>query len=196
MAHARGRNLCALVRIQASPHHKQEIEMTEERKKSVWQEMMDRVKSGPFSILSDRAQDEIRWMVDTAMHDGFERGKQAGRTNDLTFKQLQHANFKRLPQFKNAKGEPAHSEPDGSDWALSAWGNAVAGEVGEACNIIKKIERKDMTLSEAREALGNELADAVTYLSILAFRAGIDLGEAVRSKFNEVSDRVGADVKL
>ena len=114
----------------------------------------------------------------------------------LTFDELRAANTKRLPLFKNRRGEPAHSEPDGSDWKLSAWSNAVCGEQGEAANIIKKIERGDMTLDEARPLLAAELADTATYLDLLAFRAGIDLGEAIRAKFNEVSVRVGCDVRL
>ncbi len=117
-------------------------------------------------------------------------------TDGLTFNVLRQANLKRLPTFKNSKGEPAHSEPDGSDWALSAWSNAVCGELGEAANLIKKIERGDTTLEEAREALGKEFADVVTYLDILAMRAGVDLGVAVVNKFNEVSRRVHSPVRL
>lgn len=116
--------------------------------------------------------------------------------NDLTFSALRQANTKRLPLFKNRKGEPAHSQPDGSDWALSTWCNAVLGELGEAANMIKKIERGDITLDEAREALGKEFADVVTYLDILAFRAGVNLGRATEAKFNEVSRRVGCNVRL
>lgn len=112
----------------------------------------------------------------------------------LKFSVLRHANTMRMPQFKNRRGEPAHSEPDGSDWALSAWCNAVCGELGEAANLIKKIERGDLTLDEARDDLAREFADVVTYLDILAMRAGVDLGEAVVDKFNEVSRRVGSDV--
>lgn len=67
---------------------------------------------------------------------------------------------------------------------------AVTGEVGEAANIIKKIRRGDMTLDEARLSLANELADAATYLDILAYRAGINLGKAIESKWNETSRRV------
>jgi len=117
-------------------------------------------------------------------------------TNGLSFRTLREANKQRLPQFKNRKGEPAHSKADGSDWALSAWSNAVCGELGEAANLIKKIERGDMTLDEARQELADELADVATYLDILAFRAGIDLGEAVKHKFNRVSKRVGANVRI
>lgn len=93
----------------------------------------------------------------------------------LRFDTLRRANFMRLPQFKNPKGEPAHKEPDGSDWALSAWCNAVCGELGEAANLIKKIERGDFTLEEKREELGKEFADIVTYLDILAARSGARL---------------------
>lgn len=134
----------------------------------------------------------------------------------LSFDDLRDANLLRLPQFKNALGEPAHSEPDGSDWSLSAWANAVEGELGEAAeaiehfifyallqkhfgraaNLIKKIERGDVTLEAKRQELADELADVMTYLDILAFRSGIDLGEATISKWNRVSERVGCDLRL
>jgi NTP pyrophosphatase (non-canonical NTP hydrolase) len=114
----------------------------------------------------------------------------------LTFDALRGANLARLPQFKNGRGEPAHSQADGSDWSLSAWSNAVLGELGEAANIIKKIERGDVTLEEARPALAKEFADVQTYLDILAYRAGVDLGEATLQKWNEVSERVGSTVRL
>lgn len=114
----------------------------------------------------------------------------------LTFDELRAANIKRLPQFKNRRGEPAHSEPDGSDWKLSAWCNAVLGELGELANLIKKIERGDMTLDEVYGDVADEIADVQTYLDILAFRCGVNLGNATANKFNRVSDRVGCDVKL
>jgi NTP pyrophosphatase (non-canonical NTP hydrolase) len=117
-------------------------------------------------------------------------------TDGLTFNTLRAANTRRLPTFKNAQGDPAHSEPDGSDWALSAWCNAVLGELGEAANLIKKIERGDFTLEMTREALAKEFADVVTYLDLLAFRAGVDLGRATIDKFNEVSRRVGSPVRI
>ena len=87
-------------------------------------------------------------------------------------------------------------ETDGSDWSLAHWANAVTGELGEAANLIKKIERRDFTLDEARIELGKELADVQTYLDILAFRCGVDLGAATIEKFNEVSERIGCDVRL
>jgi NTP pyrophosphatase (non-canonical NTP hydrolase) len=114
----------------------------------------------------------------------------------LTFDILREANKARLPTFKNSRGEPAHAEPDGSDWCLAQWSNATLGELGEAANLIKKIERGDYTLDEMRGELGKELADVITYLDILAYRAGVDLGQATIDKFNEVSVRVGSPVRI
>jgi NTP pyrophosphatase (non-canonical NTP hydrolase) len=126
----------------------------------------------------------------------------------LKFKTLREANLRRLPEFKNAQGLPAHSEPDGSDWSLGDWMLAVQGELGEAANILKKIKRGDYSLDTVvktnhdnsivtvRDLLAKEYADVQTYLDILAFRSGVDLGKATIQKFNEVSARVGSRVKI
>jgi len=122
----------------------------------------------------------------------------------LTFAILRAANLARLPTFKNGKGELAHptveGQPPGHDWALSQWANATCGELGEAANLVKKIERGDFALDDvitikgesmtARELLAKEIADVVCYIDLLANRAGIDVGDAVRAKFNEISNRV------
>lgn len=116
-------------------------------------------------------------------------------TNGLTFNTLREANLRRVPEFRDKHGNLCHV--DGlTGWMLSQWSNAVCGELGEAANLIKKIERGDYTLDEAREDLGRELADVVTYLDLLAARAGIDLGRATTAKFNEVSERVGSRVYI
>jgi NTP pyrophosphatase (non-canonical NTP hydrolase) len=115
---------------------------------------------------------------------------------NLSLSALRRANVRRLPLFRNAKGEIAHLQADGSDWKLSAWSNAVLGELGELANMVKKIERGDFTLEEQRVDVGKEIADVLIYLDILAFRCGVDLGAAVIDKFNEVSHRVSAPVFL
>lgn len=126
-------------------------------------------------------------------------------TNGLTFNALRGANTARLPQFKNSKGEQAHSKPDGSDWSPAQWLQAVMGELGEYANKRKKFERGDITAEEFAVEAAKELADVQTYLDILAMRCldtniahprGINLGEATIDKFNEVSIRVGSDVRL
>jgi NTP pyrophosphatase (non-canonical NTP hydrolase) len=120
----------------------------------------------------------------------------------LTFDQLTDANRRRLPLFKNRAGGPAHSQPDGSDWNLAEWTNAVAGETGEACNLAKKIIRGDFgapgmpSYQQALKELALELADIVTYADIACQRTGHKLGEVVAEKFNVVSERVGCDVTL
>lgn len=114
----------------------------------------------------------------------------------LTFDVLRAANLARLPTYRNGRGELAHDKPDGSDWSLSDWSNAALGELGEAANIIKKIRRGDISMENARASLAKELADVQTYLDILAYQAGIDLGEATAYKFNEISTRVGSPISL
>jgi len=117
-------------------------------------------------------------------------------TDGLTFNTLRSANVNRLPTFKNSKGEPAHSKPDGSDWSPAQWLQAVTGELGEYANLRKKYERGDINEVEFRIQAKQELADIVTYLDILAFQLNIDLGSAVIEKFNFVSNRVGSLIKI
>jgi len=129
----------------------------------------------------------------------------------LSFSTLRRANKARLPLFKNRHGEPAHSKADGSDWNPAQWLQAVVGELGEYANIRKKFERGDLSFIEYEREAKKELADVQTYLDILALRAldkvecgevvlahptGVDLGEATRVKFNEVSERVGCPVRI
>ena len=115
-------------------------------------------------------------------------------TDGLTFNVLREANKARLPQFKNALGERAHSKDDGSNWSPAQWLQAVVGELGEYANLRKKYERGDITLDVFQLEAKKELADVVTYLDILANQLDIDLGIAIREKFNEVSKRVGSNI--
>jgi len=114
----------------------------------------------------------------------------------LRFDSLSHANKLRLAHFRNAKGELAHSKSDGSDWTPAQWLQAIVGELGEYANFRKKYERGDISYEVFRENACKELADVQTYLDILATQLEIDLGEATRQKFNEVSQRVGSDIFL
>lgn len=117
----------------------------------------------------------------------------------LTFNKLRKANVKRLPLFKSRSGKPAHSEKDGSDWTDGDWVCAVVGELGELANLIKKRKRGDFDGNEKynyEQEIADEIADVQTYLDLLAFRLGVDLGKATIDKFNRVSDRVGCNVKL
>ena len=116
--------------------------------------------------------------------------------SNLTFNALREANIARLPHFKNKKGKKAHSKKDGSDWIPAQWLQAVAGELGEYANLRKKYERGDITKKEFDVEARKELADITCYLDILAFQLKIDLGEAVREKFNEVSKRINVPITI
>ncbi len=59
-------------------------------------------------------------------------------------------------------------------------GNELAGEVGEACNILKKLDRERLGIRGSRstkDALAEELADVVICASLIANAVGIDLAE-------------------
>jgi NTP pyrophosphatase (non-canonical NTP hydrolase) len=82
------------------------------------------------------------------------------------------------------------------DWGdkitLGYRGNELAGEVGEACNIIKKLERERIGLRgtrATRQELADELADVIICADLIAMQAGINLDKAVRKKFNATSHK-------
>lgn len=82
---------------------------------------------------------------------------------------------------------------------LAYRGNELAGEVGEACNVIKKLERERIGIRGSRttdEALAEELADVVICADLIAMHAGIDLSNAVSRKFNATSEKYGLSTKM
>lgn len=117
-------------------------------------------------------------------------------TDGLKFNTLRAANIVRLPRFKDAQGRRAHSQDDGSDWSLNDWMTAVTGEVGEAANLLKKVRRGDFTLAAVQSKIADELADVVIYLDILAYRCGINLGEAVMRKWNAKSRELDIPIEI
>jgi len=87
----------------------------------------------------------------------------------------------------------------GNQITLAYRGNELAGEVGEACNILKKLERERLGIKGSRatvEQLAEELADVVICADLIAMDAGIDLDAAVRAKFNATSKKVGLRTRL
>ncbi|WP_281931047.1 hypothetical protein [Roseibium album] len=99
-------------------------------------------------------------------------------------------------------------DPDGfnqpvNDWTLSDWFTALSGELGEAANVAKKLNRErdgipgnSETPEQLRQMLADELADTFIYLDLLAQSEGIDLSQAVPAKFNRTSDKVGCPIKF
>lgn len=77
---------------------------------------------------------------------------------------------------------------------LTYRGNELAGETGEACNVIKKLERERIGIRGSRASvldLANELADVVICADLIAMHEGIDLDQAIRDKFNATSEKYG-----
>lgn len=112
----------------------------------------------------------------------------------LTFDRLRQANLARCARW----------HPGGvMDWAITDWALAMIGEAGEACNVVKKLNRSrdgvtgnDATDAELLRQLGHEIADTIIYLDLLAAAAGIDLSRAVIEKFNITSRNNGFPERL
>lgn len=87
----------------------------------------------------------------------------------------------------------------GNQLTLAYRGNELAGEVGEACNVIKKLERERLGIRGSRDTikhLAEELADVIICTDLIAMDAGIDLDAAVAHKFNATSEKVGLATRL
>lgn len=75
----------------------------------------------------------------------------------------------------------------------------LAGEVGEAANIVKKIEREKQGWRGSRSSVGalaEEIGDIVVCADLVALAAGFDLDRAVVQKFNETSIKQGFPILL
>lgn len=86
-------------------------------------------------------------------------------------------------------------------WSLSDWLTATMGELGEAANIAKKLNRVRDGIpgnveseAELRAMLIDEIADVFIYLDLLAQSQGIALENAVRGKFNRTSRKIGCEL--
>jgi NTP pyrophosphatase (non-canonical NTP hydrolase) len=66
------------------------------------------------------------------------------------------------------------------------WSNALAGEVGEYCNLMKKFVRDD---SYPIRAIKYELADVFIYLILNARFHKIDLEQAILEKLEVIKKR-------
>lgn len=78
-------------------------------------------------------------------------------------------------------------------------GNELAGETGEACNVVKKLARERLGLRGSRAAisdLAEELADIIICVDLLAMQVGINLEVAVRQKFNATSTKYNLSTKI
>ncbi|MDP9998284.1 MazG nucleotide pyrophosphohydrolase domain-containing protein [Pseudarthrobacter sulfonivorans] len=66
---------------------------------------------------------------------------------------------------------------------------ALAGEVGELANLVKKFERGDFSYDRLMGLVPGELADVLIYLIKIAYQSGLDLEQAFLEKLSENEQR-------
>ncbi len=112
-----------------------------------------------------------------------------------------------LEEFSKKNRERCES-PNGfnhqlDSWSLSDWMTAITGEIGEAANIVKKLNRvrdgihgNKETPEELQAKLAQELADVFVYLDLMFQRIGVDFGDKVAEVFNKKSEQIGCSIRV
>jgi len=83
--------------------------------------------------------------------------------------------------------------------SLSFKGNELAGETGELCNVLKKLERERLGIPGSRDTVAHaaeEMADVIICVDLIATHLGVDLWTAVAQKFNATSEKNGMKTRL
>jgi NTP pyrophosphatase (non-canonical NTP hydrolase) len=85
-----------------------------------------------------------------------------------------------------------------NSWSGSDWMTAVFGELGEAANVLKKLNRvrdgipgNKETVEQLEKKFACEIADAYIYLDLLCQSRGIDLESSVNNVFDAKSIQIG-----
>jgi len=110
-----------------------------------------------------------------------------------------HLSFDEFSIFNRRRCEAKHGfNHKLEDWSLSDWLTAVLGELGEAANIAKKLNRvrdgipgNTETPEQLKAALADEIADTFIYLDLLAQSQGLSLIDIVLDKFKRTSKKIG-----
>lgn len=105
-----------------------------------------------------------------------------------------------LTQLYQANMARDHEMTNGKQvFSLSFRGNELAGETGEVCNILKKLDREKLGIVGSKATIAqleDELADVIICISLIAMDLDIDLEPCIRRKFNKTSDERGLQTKL
>ena len=135
--------------------------------------------------------------------------------NGLTFAELAKTNGARVKRWHGVRWRVDERDPtfahlgaiELDHWTGADWSNAMQGEAGEAGNVVKKLRRIEGGLPGNRKPgdddrelliskLGAELADTIIYADLLASYYGLDLGAAIVTKFNAISEELGLPERL
>lgn len=114
----------------------------------------------------------------------------------LTFAAFARANRERCES-------PQGFNHDLGSWTASDWVTAIVGELGEAANIVKKLNRyrdnipgNKETADALRAKLRREIGDTFVYLDLLCQSLGFVVSEAAVEVFNAKSEEIGYPVVL
>jgi len=91
-------------------------------------------------------------------------------------------------------------------WSEAEWTNAIAGELGEAANLTKKLLRhrdgvagnvktEDQDIDYLRRQAAHEIIDAIIYADLAIQRLGFNTSELLVGVFNRKSDQLGCPIK-
>jgi NTP pyrophosphatase (non-canonical NTP hydrolase) len=131
-----------------------------------------------------------------AVTDLAKRGRLDKHIATMTFDRFSRANRERCesPQgFHHALNE----------WSSSDWMTALVGEVGEAANVVKKLNRirdnvpgNKLTKDELCNQLRKELGDVYVYLDLMSQSLGFFIVDAATEVFNAKSKEIGYTKEL
>lgn len=114
----------------------------------------------------------------------------------MTFGQFSEANRARCESPQGFK-HPLNG------WTTSDWITATMGELGEAANVVKKLNRyrdgvpgNKVSEAELRDQLRKEIGDVFVYLDLMAQSLGFSIADAAAEVFNAKSAEIGYPVKL
>lgn len=109
----------------------------------------------------------------------------------MTFKKFSEANRTRCES-------PFGFNHNLDDWSTSDWFVALMGEIGEAANVAKKMNRNRDGIPgnkenpiELEHKFRKEIGDAFVYLDLLAQAHGFTVEEAALEVFNNKSVEIG-----
>jgi NTP pyrophosphatase (non-canonical NTP hydrolase) len=157
------------------------------------------LKSLPFIFAAFLKNGRGAWNRYGLSVTGFLIAADGGRGSDdmgMTFGQFSQANRARCesPQGFN---HPL------SGWSTSDWITATMGELGEAANVVKKLNRyrdgvpgNKVSEAELRDQLRKEIGDVFVYLDLMAQSLGFSIADAAAEVFNSKSAEIGYPTKL
>jgi NTP pyrophosphatase (non-canonical NTP hydrolase) len=142
----------------------------------------------------DDNYEEYRVRYEGAVHAFIRRLIDNGRIA-LTFSEFAQANKARCVSHIGFNHEL-------KAWSASDWMTALCGEVGEAANVVKKMNRvRDGMGHRNKEAPGHlqamlkaELGDVGCYLDLVCQALGTTMEECIREAFNNKSKEIGCPI--